>query len=65
MLTSASTGTPRTAPRLRIPPDQTAPPVPCEQCGYTALHVGRVVDANDRVLATVLVCTRCNARTPF
>ena len=65
MLTSAPTGTPKSGPRLRIPPDQTAPPVPCEQCGYTALHVGRVVDGDGQLLATVLVCTRCNVRTPF
>ncbi|GAB2993737.1 hypothetical protein LWP59_32505 [Amycolatopsis acidiphila] len=64
MLTTAQTGQPKTAPRLYIPPDQTAPPVPCEECGYTALHVGRILDADGKVLATILVCTRCRARSP-
>ncbi|GAA5152514.1 MULTISPECIES: hypothetical protein [Amycolatopsis] len=63
MLTTALTGKPKAARRLYIPPDQTAPPVPCEECGYTALHVGRIVE-DERVVATILVCTRCRARTP-
>lgn len=59
MLTTAPTGARKTAPRLYIPPDQTAPPIPCEECGYNSLHVGRVLDHQGKVIATVLVCTRC------
>lgn len=62
MLTSSSTGAAKTASRLYIPPDQTAPPIPCDECGFPSLHVGRLIGIDGNVLATVLVCTRCRAR---
>ena len=56
---------PRPASRILIAPDRTAPPVPCEACGYAALRIAKLVNEADEPLATLLVCTNCRSHTPL
>ncbi|UQS26928.1 MULTISPECIES: hypothetical protein [Amycolatopsis] len=56
---------PRPATRILIAPDRAAPPVPCEECGYSALRIAKLVNEADEPLATLLVCTNCRTHTPL
>ncbi|NIH78843.1 hypothetical protein [Amycolatopsis viridis] len=56
---------PRPASRIIIAPERAAPPVPCEECGYSALRIAKLVDETGEPLATLLVCTNCRTHTPL
>ncbi|WP_329063670.1 hypothetical protein [Amycolatopsis sp. NBC_01480] len=44
--------------RLLLDPQSAA--LPCENCGYTALHVARLVGDDGAAIGQTMVCTACH-----